>query len=324
MSSRLARAAVFAALTLSLARPARAQEVGDVALDQLDPAPAGDPFFGVPSPFIGGHLVPRALVLVDHAAEPLVLTADTPSGEVEGTVVGRQTLLHVGFSLAVLDRLRADLLLPVALAQAGDSPVVQGVPFSSPGSAAVGDLRFGLRVRMFGAEDDPFQLAAAASMHFPTGAPGAYVGEGALRLSPQLLLGGRTSFLVWSAALGAMIRGSDNPSSLTYGAGAAVVLAGGLVQVGPELFAATPLQQTYLRPGNLRSIPREPVTNAEALLSARVRLPLGFQLGAGGGLGLTSAIGTPAFRILGSVGWELPSGRRDPAGTAADAPPDSP
>jgi hypothetical protein len=311
--------AAAAALVLSVTPPARAQEVGDMALNPLEPAPAGDAFVGVPSPFIGGHLVPRALLLLDHASEPLNLTAQTPSGTVEGRVVGRQTFLHIGLSLALWDRLKAELLLPVALAQGGDSPVVQGAPFASPSSAAAGDLRFGLRVRMLGGEEDPFQLAAGAALYVPTGASGVYVGEGSVREAPQLLLGGRLPFLVWSAAVGAIIRTSDNPSALTYGAGVAAVLFDGLVQVGPELFAATPLQQGFLRPSNLRSIPREQVTNAELLLSARVRLPLGFRVGAGGGIGLTDAMGTPAFRLAFSIGWELPAGGAPAPQRDADA-----
>jgi len=68
MGSRLgrlrgcARAALSAAAVLA-APGARAQEVGDMALEQLEPSQAGDPFLGVPSPFIGGHLVPRFAAL---------------------------------------------------------------------------------------------------------------------------------------------------------------------------------------------------------------------------------------------------------------------
>lgn len=322
MIPRRHRAAVLAALALSAAAraaPARAQDVGDMALNQLDPAPAGDPFVGVPSPFIGGHLVPRAMVLLDHAADPLVLQAETPEGAAEGTVVGRQTTLHLGFSLAVMDRLRADLLLPIALAQGGESPPIQEVTFRSPEVPAVGDLRLGVRVRMLGEERSPLQLAGAASIFFPTGPGGLYVGEGAVRLAPQLIVGGRLSFLTWTAMGGAMVRGSEgNPSSITYGAGVAAVLLDDRLQVGPEIYAATPLQETYLRPQNLRSIPREPVTNAEVLLSARARLPLGFQVRAGGGLGLSDAIGTPAFRIVGGIGWEPPASGGASAGAGGD------
>jgi OmpA-OmpF porin, OOP family len=297
-------AAVLASAALLMAPPARAQGFGDLALDQLEPSPAGDAFLGVPSPFIGGHLTPRVLALVDHASDPLVLQTSGSSA----SVVGSQTMLHLDASLALWDRLQADVLLPLALTQGGAGPSVGGNALSVPDSPAIGDLRLGLRVRILGGEDDPVQLAFGASLYLPTGATRAFVGERGVRDRPYLSLGGRARHLVWSAAVGAVIRGSDrNPSMFTYGGGVAAVLAGGLVQVGPELFAATPLQDGSITVAAGKQLAREGVTNAELLLSARLRLPAGFTAFAGGGVGLSEAIGTPAFRVVGGVGWALPT-----------------
>jgi OmpA-OmpF porin, OOP family len=310
MRSRLVCAAVLASAALLVTPLAHGEEPGDVALDQLDPAPAGDAFYSIPSPFIGGHLVPRVLALVDHAAKPLVLETASSSE----AVVGRQTFLHIDVSLALWERLQADILLPIALTQGGEAPDARGGALPSLKSPVLGDLRLGLRVRLVGGDDDRFQLGAGATLRVPTAASGAFVGDGGVRDTPYISLGGRMSFLVWSAAVGAAIRGSNNPSTLTYGGGTAVLVAGGLAQVGLEIFAATPLQDDRIDVSEARSIPRERLTNAEALLSARVHLPAGFVVGAGVGLGLSEAIGTPAFRVLGGVGWEL-SAR--PANTAA-------
>lgn len=309
MRSRPGLAAVLASAALLVAPVARAQGFGELALDQLEPAPAGDAFFGVCSPFIGGHLVPRALVLVDHGSEPLVLE----TGSESRSVVGSQTMLHLDASLALWDRLLADVQLPIALTQSGSSPAAGRDRLSSPASPAVGDVRLGLRVRLLGADEDPFQLALGATLHLPTGETGAFVGEGAVRDTPYVSLGGRSSLIVWSATAGIAFRGAKTPATLNYGAGAGLILAGGLVQVGPELFAATPIQDGSIAVTGARSIPRESVTNAEAMLSARLTLPMGFLVGVGAGLGLSDAIGTPAFRALGGLGWALPSGRADGA-----------
>ncbi|MCK6592384.1 MAG: hypothetical protein L6Q76_32935, partial [Polyangiaceae bacterium] len=57
-------AALGAVIAMAASRPAIGQvSVGGIALNQLEPAPAGDPFFGVPSPSIGGHLEPRVALL---------------------------------------------------------------------------------------------------------------------------------------------------------------------------------------------------------------------------------------------------------------------
>jgi OOP family OmpA-OmpF porin len=312
MRARDGWASALACAALLLGGPARGQGIGDVALDQLDPAPAGDPFTSVASPFIGGHLSPRARVLVNHASRPLVLSTDSASGE----VVSDQTLLLVDASFALWDRLLVSALLPVVVAQSGESPLVQGAPLPSPSSAAVSDLRLGLRVRLFGEEEEVFQAAASAYFHVPTGSPGAFAGDGSLRLAPQLLLGGRHPRFVWSASLGAMIRASRTPSGLTFGAGAGVLLWDQRIQIGPELFGATPLRGGIIEVEGARPIVLEGTPNLELLLGARFRLPAGFSVSAAGGPGLTDAIGTPSFRIVVGVSWALPA---KPAGAGGAA-----
>ena len=70
--------------------------------------------------------------------------------------------LHLGASLALWDRLLISVLLPIAVLQNGDSPMVQGVTLQSPSSTEVSDLRWGARIRLFGEYDAPFQIGAGA------------------------------------------------------------------------------------------------------------------------------------------------------------------
>jgi NADH-quinone oxidoreductase subunit H len=71
------------ASVLLLVSSAQAQTTtGGIALNQFDPAPAGDRFFSVPSPHAEGHLVPRAVALIDYAHEPLVVTDGVNSGAI--------------------------------------------------------------------------------------------------------------------------------------------------------------------------------------------------------------------------------------------------
>src|SRR5690606_13011803 len=111
----------------ALAAPAaHAQSsLGGYALDQLDPAPAGDDFFAVRSAAVAGHLEPRAHVMLDVALEPL----EVAGGD---AVVSEQVFVHAAASLALFDRLLLSLDLPVAVAQGGDDPTVAGVRITSP------------------------------------------------------------------------------------------------------------------------------------------------------------------------------------------------
>src|SRR5262245_60369690 len=78
------------ALTLALlAQTAGAQPSG--AVERFEPATPGDAMFGVPSPAIGGHLVPRAALIFDFAYKPLSIQ----DGANRYTIVGRQGILHL-------------------------------------------------------------------------------------------------------------------------------------------------------------------------------------------------------------------------------------
>ncbi|WP_433935994.1 OmpA family protein [Sorangium cellulosum] len=316
VSAALAGALLGIALGSS---PARAEGPGAVALSRIEPTPAGDPLFAVPSPFIGGHLVPRGLVVLDHAEDPLTLSDGAAT---EREIVGSQSLLHVGGSLSLWDRLLVSASLPLALAQSGDGPAAAagvGAP-EAPSSPALGDLRLGVRVRLLGGEGDALQIGTSAALHLPTGASDAYVGEGAVRVTPQLLLGGRASRLAWSVAGGAVMRSSGNPSTLAYGGGAAVLLWDERLQIGTELYAETMLQGGSLSLTGSDRVAVERTTSAELLLSARLRPLAGLVLGAAAGPGLGEAIGTPSLRAMAMVAWAPPA---QPQAAAVDPDPDA-
>ncbi|WP_437626263.1 OmpA family protein [Sorangium sp. So ce1151] len=309
MRGLITASAALASALLGIAlgsTPARAEGPGAVALSRFEPTPAGDPLVGVPSPFIGGHLVPRGILLFDHAEDPLTLSDGASPDRV---IVGSQSLLHVGGSLSLWDRLLVSASLPLALAQSGDGPAAAasaGAP-EAPSSPAFGDLRLGVRVRLLGGDSDAFQIGTSAALHLPTGSSDAYVGEGAVRVTPQLLLGGRVSRFVWSVAGGAVMRSSESPSTLAYGGGAAALLWDERLQVGPELYAETMLQGGSLPLTERERVAVEATTAAELLLSAKLRPLAGLVLGAAAGPGFGEAIGAPSFRAIGMVAWAPPA-----------------
>lgn len=310
MLARLAFASALLTTALLGATPARADvPAGGVALDQLDPAPAGDAFFSLPSPGASGHLMARGLLMFDYASRPFVVS----SGDESGAVVGHQGFVHANLSFALFDRVLITALLPVAVLQGGENPTVGGVAFSSPSSLAVqvGDLRLGARVRIFGEEGAPLQLGAGASVYIPTGPADSFVGDGAARVAPQVAVGGRYGAFTYGGAVGLMVRASTNPSALTYGAGASISLFGDRLQVGPEAFFATPIQDGFVKLSSSRSIARGRATNAEVLLGAHGRIVGGLVAGAGVGAGLSGALGTPNYRLIFSVGWSPPAASMD-------------
>ncbi len=307
----MAGAASAAIVVCPLLNAAAQTKVEGFALNQLEPAPAGDTFFGVPSAGVGGHLVPRAMMMFDYAHRPLRFRTDVG----ETPIVASQGFLRIDASLALWDRLQLSVDMPFAVVQSGQDPGIAGVDFHPPASAAAGDLRFGLRGRLAGGDRDPIQLGLGSYLFVPTGSTAGYDGEGAVRGAFQALLGGRLGAdvgFVWSAAGGVELRGATRPHQLVFGGGAGLVLGGDTFQIGPELYGATDLGGEPLAAGT-SGIKATSQTHLELLGGVKLRVLGGLVFGAAGGPGLSSAAGTPVFRAIGTLGWSPASGKDKPA-----------
>lgn len=293
---------IFAAASWLLAHPASAQENLNItgALERFQPAPAGDAQFGVASPWIEGHLIPRANLIVDFAYHPLSIQ----QGDTRNTVVAQQTYLHLNASLALYERFLVSLDMPFALAQSGDSPTVVGVNLQSPGSAEAGDLRIGARAKLLGGPTELFQIGLGGYLYVPTGPSGSYAGDGSVRGFPHLVFGGKYQWLLYSVQAGTTLRASSRPSSLDLNMGAAIVFEEYALQVGPELSLGIPFSNDALLETPTAKISLAQPVSAELLIGAKYRF-LGFMVaGLGVGPGLSQGWGTPTFFALGSIGYE--------------------
>lgn len=303
--------ATIAAL-LATSAPSRAQQPS-LALNRFDPAPAGDRMFAVPSPFVAGRLTPHFMVVGDYAHNPLVVST-AKSDEVVGAVVGSQLFLHLNATVALWNRLNININAPIALQQSGDNPERGSQSFVSPSKAQFGDLRVGLRVRLFGEYNDPFQAALGGYLWLPTGAAESYVSDGKLRGMPHLIVGGRASQVVWSILAGFEIRPSQE--FVTVAQGSMVRFGGGLgilfgdkkqFQIGPEFNAALTIADVNAR-----------TSNFEALIDARYRFLDDFEVGLGAGPGLSKGIGTPDFRGVLMVAYSPRQKEEEPVASAGD------
>src|SRR5689334_4677245 len=100
-SARLRGFSMLVATAAVLLGRAASGQVVTGSLERFEPAPAGDAMFGVPSPAVGGHLVPRAAAIFDYADRPLSID----NGNNRLVIVSRQAFLHLDASLALWDRL---------------------------------------------------------------------------------------------------------------------------------------------------------------------------------------------------------------------------
>ncbi|MBK8257880.1 MAG: OmpA family protein [Polyangiaceae bacterium] len=297
---RLARAAA-ALLTLCSTVEAAAQPSPTTgALERFEPSVPGDAMLGVASPAVGGHLVPRGAIVGSYAYRPLSIQ----DGDTRSVVVSDQLFLHAAFSLALFNRVLLSADMPIALAQGGENPTVANVNFASPTGVEAGDLRVGARLRLWGDYWDPFQIGVGGHVQVPTAPAGSYSGDGSVRGSPQLLVGGRSDHVVYSLSLGTTLRSSARPHTFDARAGAALVLGDSFFQIGPEVSVSAPFTEDVVLDNEQAKIAIASPVAAELLLGAKLRFLKSFVIGAGAGPGLTQGWGTPVFAMVGSLGYD--------------------
>ncbi len=309
------------ALALCLPSGALAQEAQEqtraIDLPKFNPSPAGDRFFGVPSPYAAGEATFHAMAMLDYARNPLKLVREQ-NGETEDidSVVQDQMFVHVGLNFSIVNYLAISVNMPFAVLSSGNAPEGGSLTFQEPDGAAVGDLRAGLRVRIVGGYHDPFQLGVGGYVWFPTGSDTSYVSDGNVRGQPQLLLGGRADRFIWSVMAGPTFRAdSTNLGNVTlghqmnWGAGVGVlVLEDRELQFGLETSGGVDVET-----------PTSRSTNAEVLAGMKYRLPVAdraLEIGAGAGPGITTGIGTPEVRALFQFAYtpEVPPPKTDTDG----------
>jgi len=169
------------------------------SLDQFQPTLPDDRFFAVQGTEIGGHLVLRAMLEVDYAYRPLVLTV--------GDVVNDQVVLHAAASLSLWDRvlLGADMPLTLLLTKNNSTCVMQGMPCALTGFA-VGDLRVGLRARLGGEPGSLASLGLTAQLYAPTGSQDHLTTSGGVHGGPALVVSGRGARFAYATTGGVDLR----------------------------------------------------------------------------------------------------------------------
>lgn len=315
----LAIGTALASLTLPLS--ARAQEH---ALPRYEPAPVGDRFFAVHSPYVPGHLALHAGAILDYGKDPFVFR-ETDTGDVASRLVDHQLLLHTGLTFAMWNRVAVSAAMPFALSQGGDDPRYLGVTLRSPDQAAVGDLRASARVAIVGRHNGAFQFGLGGHVFVPTGDGQRLMSDGAVRGMPYAAIGGRfapAGRAIWSVSGGPELR----PSRALHGSEQGTMIRGGAglaYQIGPR--------RDVQLGGELHgyAVTREPssrTTGLELLLSAKLRFLDDFEAGLGAGPGVVGGVGTPSVRGLLSIAYtpRLSEERDTPPAPARPAPEPAP
>jgi outer membrane protein OmpA-like peptidoglycan-associated protein len=274
------------------------------AINRYNPAERGSEWFATDSLDLRGHLRPALGLTMDYAHKPLAIYAGT--GEERVVLIKNQLFMHLGGSFVLWDRLRLGVNLPVALLNGGTDGSAEGFNVTAPTGAAVGDLRLGFDVRLFGIYGGPLTAAIGAQVFAPTGNRESFTGDEKIRLLPRLSVAGTAGVLTYAALFGVQYRalddgfvGKETGTELTGGVSAGLRVLDGKLVIGPELYGSTVVSSAVEIPSPSKS-PLELLVGAH-YTAGQIRL------GAGAGPGLTRGIGVPAARVVGSIEWVPPS-----------------
>ncbi|HEX2731373.1 MAG TPA: OmpA family protein [Polyangiaceae bacterium] len=299
------------------ASSARAQ-AGGIALDRFDPAERGSDWFNGESLDLRGHNRWAAGGTLDWGYKPLV--AYDADGDEAAAVVRHQMYLHLGGAVVLWDRLRFGANLPLLVVESGDPATSGGANYQTKKGVALGDLRLGADVRLFGTTRDLATMAFGAQFFVPTGSRDSYASDGKVRIVPRVMLAGEAGDFAYAARVSSALRTrTDNFAGQPFGAEMQFGVAAGLRfdqrhwLVGPELWGSTVVSDGGDGFFEKKTTPLEGVIGAHYFLEE-------WRFGAGFGPGLTRGIGAPEVRVLASAEWfaALPPPPAPPADTDGD------
>ena len=218
--------------------------------------------------------------------------------------------------MMLIDRIRVGLNLPVVIHSAGNEQIVGDLWFRAPSRTVLGDIRAAGDIVLHTNSRGLYQLAAGLELLFPSGVRSQYTGDGIVRLAPRLLAAGQWRRLIYAARLGFQTR-SSIPQAQRETIRLGHEITGGLAVgvrpssqflVGAELYGSS-----VVTGGNFL---RESVSPLEVLFSARFEPHPRYHAMLGVAPGITSAIGSPAIRLVARVEY-LPA----PLSRSAAPPP---
>jgi outer membrane protein OmpA-like peptidoglycan-associated protein len=293
-------AALAGLLVVSLSSAAQAQTVVSTGLSaqQLETGPGQRDILGVTGSGVGHHLGWRAGVLAHLAHRPLTLRRGGESTR----LIEHQLTLDVFGSLGLVEWLEIGVALPVTPWQTGEiSPDFRLDTGDDLQGYGLGDLRATLKVRIFG-RDEGFRLGVSGEFRVPTGDADLDMGDGALVVTPLLLLGYTTGGGVrFELEAGARLRPERQVLDVTFGnevvyGVAAHVPLGSL----PLALQATVQGAVGLADTRASTLP------LEALGALAIDAGPLTTFTVGGGAGLTKGFGTPVWRVFAGVAFHAP------------------
>ena len=295
----------WAALVLvaGAATSARAQVSDELGIERFRIAIDRAGLLDVEWAGVPGHMSWGAGVLVGFAHDPLVVY-DRDMNAVDRIVEGRLTTTLVG-SLALFDRMQLGATLDIVGHQTGNpTPVTMIDDWAEAGA---GDARLVAKVLVAGGAR--YQLSFVPALTIPLGAAGSYLREPGVGFAPALALSSTIGRVRVAMNGGYHLKPRVETAGLVSDDEAFVRLGAG-VTLGPVMAPHAELWWSSSVATPLADADKNQVA-VEMLLGGARQVTAAVSVFVAGGVGLDNGFGTPDWRALGGVRFEVASGDRD-------------
>jgi cysteine-rich repeat protein len=301
LALRRRAAGVVVLLVVLWAGSAQAQKRTDgFRVDRFAMAPSVDDGLVVEDPSVLGHLSWSMSAALGYTNTLLRVVPKLSSND-GVDVVGTRLSAYLDFAMGFRERFELNLAVPFALAQSTESGTAAGYMLKSAGPSAVGDARLGGSVLLYGVSSHGSQIGLAATVALPVGSENSFTSDG--KLGAEVVATAGFAGRGYRVLVNGGVRyrpeidyvSSDQGTELIGRAGIFVPVANQRLMTSFELDLMTRASgpDAYKELGS-------PLL---AFLGARYHFLGGFRAGAGIGTGLTEAPGSPAVRVLFTVGY---------------------
>jgi outer membrane protein OmpA-like peptidoglycan-associated protein len=298
--------AAAAAASIALALAPAAASADDLALSVFDPAPAtASNGFQLQSPDVGASGDWALSAVLSHATDPLILDGSA-NGELinDYAVISRSTGMSLGAAFAFLGRFEAGARMPLYMqdGQPAGDPQMQFTSTPAQGTAR-GDLTLHAKARLLHKRlegDGAISAGLGAQLTLPTATRDRFTGvedpSGRVQLLGALTPGAFERRVTVTMNVGGLLRARSSYANLEQKSGVAWGL--GLdVRTLDALWLAAEVYGDTVPGGRTDAMTQSRVLSPiEWLGGLRWRPERRVTVGLAAGRGLTSAVGTPAFR----------------------------
>lgn len=287
----------------------------DFSVQLYEPVVDPNGYWGLESTQTPGHLSYNYGIVFNYQHNPLVIYScrltddgcDYDYGNIKYSVVGSQLNANIVKSLVLFNRFVVGLDIPINLYIGGDEFISQGINQGLSDNVGMGDMRLILKGRIIGQLDrDGFSLALALNTTFPTSniiTNDNFMGDGFLQFHPHAIFEYKINDFSAGVSIGYYWREDKEflfgkrGDEITFRLGLSYFIAERYRIIG-EFWGSNMLSSGL------------DATPLQFILGGSIRLS-NFIISAGGGAGLTPAIGTPQFRLLAGLSWVNQRSDRD-------------